>query len=325
MADSNGTCAVSGLPILWGEKAIGLFGFTNRYGYNDNVNGPWDLLPLFVSGTYNADRHTLEDTESKFSDLILNFFKKHAVERSQGFRLPAEETDTFTLQSIVDRISEFNLHIQRPVLSGDKLPDQTKSPREVTLFLIRTDVFDQIIKNAVFENYYTGNQRLSIDSIMESFDDLVAEFENDITYNYSMCFGVDFEPGGVLYDYKKDRSDDNYRPDSLDLKKHIACKLLAPSMGNGCDTYAGPDLFIGDVREKHRNSFQTPEALGELKDIFTNHLQFLFLQIFMARINKHWTVPRYCGQNNETAYHRMLANIILKSSDVIGDQSSDDE
>lgn len=160
MGSWNGTCMISNLPIIEGEKVklIILHDGFNRDRYSGgfcNANGLMAPLFLPINGEYN-DGGMIEEIEE---DWNFHFITKMLKEAYNQIEVEGKIINDFTLEDILTGIERCSLKVKRN-RDAVTAPDKELVSADMAFAIIREDVWNSICNEFVGEKFNDNREEL---------------------------------------------------------------------------------------------------------------------------------------------------------------------
>lgn len=338
----NGTCGLSGLPIIEGEE-IYVFpiveGYSNSFCYATALYSPM-IIPFRAK--YN-DYGAGEDCSGIGLDLIINSLKKDLIEMDLGENkyhdIPVKR-ENFDVDAFFEIVHKKRLAIDNP-LKG--YPDQKKT-RDVFFTMVRKDVVDRLWNEWTFDQY-------------KMKDDIIPEgFETDKYYIKNITYAklAELIPNFMEFCSNKgissliSKADSIIKEDDLDaenkreiLRDHFTKHYFFSGSRNHMLSDTFGHVFSSDYASgKFENSHRFKEEI--LNKYFNNDkegayalmheaLIGIMVNSFMESTRKIWTPVMHQGsQSEEYAEYRLMnkiTNDVMKAreSEFEEDEEEDDE
>jgi hypothetical protein len=164
----NGTCAITNLPIYYGEEVYVFFLVESAYDSTNNcyMDTYYDLFPLHFTGTYN-DYGAVEDCSDE-AQHVIDYLKENLVEMEQGENkyhdIPVKR-EGFNIEKLFDADHERRLFVKGYHPSRKKL--------KFTHITVKKSVMEKILKSFGLP-YYKNNDYL------KTFWSMYSDFEDDL-------------------------------------------------------------------------------------------------------------------------------------------------
>ncbi len=320
MGSWNGTCGLSGLPIIEGEE---IYVFPIEEAYRDSFCYATALYkPVIVPfrAKYN-DYGAGEECSGVALDIIISGIRDRLIEMEVGeneYHDIAVKREGFDVEKFFEAVHEKRLHIKNPMRA---YPGE-KQYREVFFTMIRKDVVDRLWNEWTFDMYKMRGAQ-----VPEGWETDQYYFKN-VTYSKLATMIPDFmefcekHNGGEKYDLSDAiKTDDPERERKLALLKNIMKKhsffegsrdhILSDTFGQAFGSgYAGGGFaslvgFGSIIGDKYLEGDK--EGAYELMH---EALIGCMVNSFMESVRKVWMPVMHQGsQSEEYAEYRLLNKI----------------
>jgi len=294
----NNTCAISRLPILCGDEVVVLFLVRNN-NIPERLSSPHSYhcpLPFYVEGTYN-DYGAVENEHGVMLEPILEFFRNNIKEYDLGeneYHDIQVKREGLTWQDIMEADHEDRFYIEEARVS------KKHDYRHVTHVQIRRDIWNSIIEQFVETKFtYVDNKLNRVDITYSDYVNDFLAFFNELKSDYN----------GARYSLRG----------AFDSETNRIGKILKDDYKKNMDFMTSSE-YLRDMIDN--NPDITPEEMWPVVD---NALQLSIVTAWLSRNGSQWMVPGHLGQESDTDGQTSLANIILKSAEVINNRWDDEE
>lgn len=331
----NGTCMISNLPIISGEKVKLIFlkkGNEKHLG-NSAVCYSIELLSpinMAISAEYN-DYGSVENIEEDWNhNIILKYFKEYF---KNEIRCDGEEKKEFDLSDIIDAIERGSLesHVKTGILSDyehvyrlDKMKkdneknasliayvdNELKNLRketknwidvEMSFIMIRQDVWDSVVKNmSLLKEYFYGRD--------------IPNYPTKITY--LQYFDLRWE--NYIKKFKESVSDNEKFRLALDFENNLF----------GGNSESSPRyLFSIEYSKYLHDNINNLEVVSTIKKLW---IESKMIEHYVSLTRKTWMIQSGAGSQNADydlmlLHGQMIVDIANKKLNENDDYEEEDE
>lgn len=313
----NKTCALSNLPILYGEEVYILFlvqddldPFVSDHCYSTTYYSP---LPFFIEGKYN-DYGAAEECHGDLFDEVIDFFKRNIIEFDLGENeyhdIPVKK-ENFDIKMLFDADHEGRLFIHKK-----RILPQCKSKLRVEHIQIKKSVLDKLLAGLEIDkndlNYYLKKSGSSELNLFKRYQNLIPKiFSATETLNEEKSELFDKFPNMFLTSLASQFPEDYEFGDFV--------KVLATTCGADA-TFTMP--LFRTINVEYLDLYKTNKE--KLEKILNNFAVMKWLLRFMEISRKTWIVPSQEGsQNTDTSCQKLLAKIVFEEELPWGDDEDE--
>lgn len=294
----NNTCAITKLPITDGDEVIALLLVHNTTEI-DRLGAPFSYgvpLPFYWEGSYN-DYGAVEGEHGVMLEPIIETIKKHLVEFELGdnkYHDIEVKKESFDHHMLMEADHEDRLKLTE----ASMFSPNNKKEYSCTHIEIRKEAFDAIVEQYSYYSYGRDENDNFVRTTV-TFADIVDQYRHfynalmESVDRSSFRLGTVFDNrdcpvGGLLhYDYKKDMS-------------------------------------IMQADEYLTKMAEDGATFEEMMPVIDNAVKLAVVSTFMSSAGQQWIVPGHIGQENDTDSMTTLANIVLKSAEVLRGKYDDE-
>lgn len=303
----NKTCALSNLPIFYGERTY-VFVLEESSSYDRSravyPNYLYNPILLPFESTYN-DYGAGENSSGLALPLILDTLKRQLIEKEQGesqYRDVEVKREGFNEEKFFEAV-----HADRLEVKG------YDGPKKVKFVMMRKDLVDQILEKSTIEVYKGWDEeanrgiytKYKFQDILNSVDEFL-ERCSVILQSLPECKFkslFEFELSPWLGDYGND---------------NLASRWLRKlSQGtNGQSSICRAEFFLPEMLKAGK--------FDEAKPLIELALKGVFIYDFMETVRRCWVPP--CGegsQGEDLDVHLLLANTVIDVAKKIESRCDD--
>lgn len=284
MGSWNGTCALTNLPIMSGEKVYVLLlqegkHYDKYVGNHCYPNTYYQPLPLYFEGEYN-DYGAVENCHGEFLDDILDLVKEKLIEFDEGDNqyhdIPVKKGN-FNIDLLFEADHESRLFVEPSPYDKQKGIDKIR----LTHIIIRKDVVEKLLTDYKMEYSTPGKYRDKKTTYAEGLEQFYNEFSEQITER-SKLLGLEF----------------------IDCSDFYKNPLVAYVFENA--RVAQETVDIGKLIRKY---FET----DKLRLLYSNLAVIGVLSNFMGNGRYQWIKPSGSGsQNSEVTAQSLMSKLITQ-------------
>lgn len=284
MGSWNGTCALTNLPIMSGEKVYVLLLQESKHydkyvGNHCYPNTYYQPLPLYFQGEYNS-YGAVKNCHGEFLDDILDLVKEKLIEFDEGKNqyhdIPVKK-EIFDIDLLFDADREARLFVEPS--SYDKNEGIEKI--RLTHIIIRKDVVEKLLTDYKIEYSTPSKYRDKKTTYAQGLEQFYNEFHHEIS-KLSTTLGLEFINCSNFYK--------NPLVAYVFENSRVAQKTI-------------------DIAQLIRKYFGT----DKLKSLYSNLAVIGVLSDFMSNGRYQWIKPSGSGsQNSEVTAQTLMSKLITQ-------------
>lgn len=305
----NKTCALSNLPIFYGERTY-VFVLEESSSFERSravyPNYLYDPILLPFESTYN-DYGAGEDSSGLALPLILDFLKRGLIEKEQGesrYRDVEVKREGFNEEKFFETVHEDRLEIKT-----------YDGPKKVKFVMMRKDVVDQLLEKYVIEEYVRWDDEAKKGVYRKyNFQDILDSIDEFLERCSEVLQSLDEHPFKSLFEFELRHWLGKYEDDNLSSR---LLRRLSEGTSKGSSILRADFVLPGLLRA---GKFDEAKPLIELA------LKGVFIYDFMETVRRCWVPP--CGegsQDGDLYPHRLLAQTTIDIADAIDAQFKEEE
>jgi len=337
----NGTCGLSGLPIMHGDK---MYVFPIVEGYRDSFcysTALYRPTPLGFTAEYN-DYGAGEECGGVGRDVLMAWIAESLVEMEVGenqYHDIAVKREGFDTDTFFEACHEKRLKFNNPMKGYE--PD--KPYNNVFFTMVRQDVIDDLWKNWSFDLWKPSGMK----EVPEGFESDEYYVKN-VTYEKLAALIPDYlefranGESGMLAELEKIKTTNDLEQDALDAmcdfwiidrffkdddREHMLSGKFGHALGSG---YAGGGFStIRGLNEAVAKAYlyeggNKQVAVELLKEVLVTYM----VNSFMERVRRVWLPVMHQGSQSECneeyfLLNRICDNVIIKREGELADWDGD--